>query len=574
MLIEVLTEVLSNFSTFFTESQYEDLAALLESPWTDHRCQALLQGDFDFESFRFGQFLLAYGDARIVQLMQGDDVRNRRLLAKLSGFLSATGYPVVEDTIFVPAIEFWSTFAETMVDYIYSDEESSDRSWEAPANTQLLQAVSHAWQKITFPPAEEFGEWDSADRAAFKGARQDVVDLLQTTFTLTGPSLVYTFAELSITAMNDSAWLRLEAAIFCLGGLADCIEEDPRCDEALSSVFDSPLFALLQSPDSKIPSRVRQTSVSLIEDYTDYFERHVARLPPALGLLFSVLNESRVAVTASKSIFWLCSSCRHHLHAQLDAFLEEYRRMTSARCLDCISSERLLGAIGSVCQAEPDPASKYAHQARMLDSIQEDVKLAAHLVNARAELPCAGGARCFEESSDESPALHVALRALRCLACFAKASRAPYNVAISLDGDDTTPAPPDERLVQLQRQVIGIILDVQDKFGTSSEVIGLISGILRSGFAENDPGPFVLPAADVAEYITRHGIDTPRVAVLVGTACSFVSSLTSVTEERKGEILRSLLLWVIGLLKQVSSALPWSSTSSWKLTCDTTRFRK
>ncbi|OAQ80425.1 armadillo-type fold protein [Purpureocillium lilacinum] len=288
---ELIVDVLSNYPSLMTNTQYEYLATLFTAPWAQERYEKLLQGDFDFDSVQFGHLLLGFGEAKAEALIQGSDGNGQHLLSLLCGLLTAVGYPVAEDRIFVPAVEFWSTFAETMADYIHLDGHETSSPWAASAMAQLLEAVSRAWQKITYPPSEEYSQWDSVDRIGFNDARKDVIDFLQSAYTLAGPQLVATFADLTLSALSRSAWLPLEAAAFCLGGLADCGRDDVRFDAALTPVFASPLFSVLRdNSQGGVHPRSRQTCLSLIEQYNEYFERNVEFLAPALRLLFTLLK--------------------------------------------------------------------------------------------------------------------------------------------------------------------------------------------------------------------------------------------------------------------------------------------
>ena len=145
--------------------------SLFESQWSHDRYMNIVQGDFEFESMQFGELLLAFGDARVHVLMQSNDIRSQNFLSRLSGLPAASGYPAVEDKIFVPAVEFWSTYAETMADYMYSDDGSS-KHWQDTALSHLLQTISNAWQKIVFPPSDELADWDSTDLVGFGDARK------------------------------------------------------------------------------------------------------------------------------------------------------------------------------------------------------------------------------------------------------------------------------------------------------------------------------------------------------------------------------------------------------------------
>ncbi|KAM0550766.1 hypothetical protein ACHAPJ_008629 [Fusarium lateritium] len=550
--VELTTDLLSNCSMFLTDAHFENLAQLFDSPWSQRRYQELTQGDFDFDSVQFGELLLAFGEFKVEKLMENNDSRSQKLLSNLCGLLGARGYPVEEDKIFVPALEFWLTYAETMADAMYSDENAMN-TWVPQARSHALQAVSNAWQKIVYPPTEEFTSWDSSERISFKAARKDVVDLLQSVFILVGPQLVVTFAELVLKTLSESSWLQLEAAAFCLGGLADCISEDSRCDEALASVFTSPLFSALQAGQADMPPRVRQTCVSLIERYTEYFERNISQLHPALNFIFSVVGEYPMANAAAKSIHRLCGSCRGYLHTEAHSFVNEYQNLASGRRLDCGASEKIVGGIASVIQAMPDPSQKYSACARLLEFVQADVQRSLELLQSpdSGPIPCFVAPTCLYAASDESPALHTALKALRCLASIGKGLQAPSELSVDLEGGEANTRNVDPQLVRLQESIMSMMGQVQGAFNTSGEVVEIICTILRSGFSESEPGPFVLPPQSVAQYLTNQSLQTPRVGLLVSTACSFVSSLEHDGLQNQQDMLNSVLLWVIGLLKQL-----------------------
>lgn len=548
--MELLADVLSNYSGLLTEQHYDMIASILDSSWSQQRYQRLIQGDSEFESFQFGQLLLAFGDARVDVLMCGADSRSFNLLSSMCGLLSTQGYPAVEDKIFVPTLEFWMTFAETVTDEMYSDEGTAV-SWAASAISYVLEAVSMAWRKIAYPPPEEFSEWDSSDRVSFNDARKDVADLLQSAYALSGRQLVFKFAELTLEALSASSWLQLEAAAYCLGALADCVKDDNQCDEALSSVFCSSLFETLRASHTNIPPRVRQTCVSLIEHYTEYFERNVANLPSALNLLFVLVGEQAVAAPASKSILRLCSSCRCHLHPEIGAFLDEYQSLSARQQLDCLSSERILGGIASVAQALPDQTSRSSACDRLVAFAEEDARRSLELIHSPSplSLPCYAGSRCLDDADLEHTGLHHGLKALRCLASIGRGLQSPADAPIELDAGGTERFQASPQLAQLHQRIFGIVLQIQGTFNTKAEVTETICSILRCGFSESEPGLFVFSPEDVAHYLTRHTGDTPRIGVLVSTACSFVSSLQRNEVQNKQQLFSGVLLWVVRLIQ-------------------------
>ena len=549
--IDLIIDVLSNHSGFLTSEQQNQLESVVCSSWADGRLEQLLSSDSDFDDAQFGQLLLALGFARIEKLVQSKQPSHQHLLKSLTRLLEVDGFPIVDDKGFVPTVEFWCSFAEEILDAMYT---VADTQLLEPALSHLLAAVSHSWKRITYPPPEEFTQWDSADRVGFHDARKDVIDLLQSTFGVAGPRIVSLFTDLVLEALASSQWLRLEAAVYCFSGLADCVKDDDRCDAAVERVFSSQLLTVLNSNSGTVPWRVRQTCVSLIENYNEYFRRHVTLLPPALNLLFSGLSDSSVANAASKSILRLCHSCRDHLHTEVESFLAEYRKLVSSKALDCLSSERVIGAVAAVAQACPDPQRQRAAIIQILNYINEDVVCSAHLkqTDGAGQLPCQSNQNCYVTSLDDTLALHASLRALRCLLAVAKAFQAP---ADTIDfttheetGINTHGAYQDDGL-QVQRQIIHIMVTIQQMFDINSEVTELICNVLRCGFSESGPNPFVLPAEDVAQYITQHSISTPSIGVLVRAASSFVSSLHSKNMLERRDIVDSVLLWAIKLVQ-------------------------
>ncbi|KAG5979833.1 hypothetical protein E4U55_004725 [Claviceps digitariae] len=546
---ELLIEILSGYPSLLTDHHLHLLADLFVSPWSDQRYTRLVQGDDSFDSVQFGQLILAFGEERCHWLMEGDDPRCQAILSKLCGLLTANGLTVIEDKTFVPAIEFWSNFTEAISDSFRSSDIAATPRAEQAVKL-VLEAVSNAWQRIMYPSVEEISSWDQSDRANFSDARKDAVDLLQSTYSLCGARLVTTFAELVLVALDGSAWMRLEAAAFCLAGLADCVNEDGELDETLGTVFNSSLFSRLDSSNSDIPHRTKQTCLYLVEQYTDYFERNVSSLALALRLLFDLLGDRHLAPNASKSIHQLCSSCRHHLYQETESFLNEYQKSAACGQLDCISSEKVLGGIACVAQAIPDGDQRSHACSRLLNFIEDDVRRAKQLIDwtGDAKLPCSGQ-RCLDSTVSERPSLHIVLKALRCLLSVGKGFQSPAESVVDLENISSPFSEQDPRLASLHREFIGKLMDIENHFGEHTEVMELSCAILRCGFAESEPGPFVLDMETVMRYLTAHGIQVPRPGLFVSTACSFVSSLRVRGGASGDHIFAALFLWVVTLLQ-------------------------
>ncbi|KAK3905109.1 armadillo-type protein, partial [Staphylotrichum tortipilum] len=557
---ELFSDVLGNYSTFFNDEQYAALAALFESPWAAKHYQRILHGNHEEDGIAFGLLILAYGDAKVQQLMHSTDDRSQRFLESLSGLLAADGYLVGEDAIFVPALEFWSTFIETMIDTTFSDEETS-QGWKPYAEQHLKAVVMNSWRKIQWPPVETFVEWDSTERAAFGDARKDVTDMLQSVFTLEGIRLVSFFSDLFLQALAAQSWAELEASAFCLGALSDCISDEAKYDAELSKIFASPFFDLLGQSHGPIPLRLRQTGLALIERYCEYFERNAQYLPNALNLLFAAVGDSVLGGPSARSISTLCSSCRSILTGEAGAFIRHYQTIRSSQVLDSLAEERIVLSIASIIQAIKDENHRLDMFEELYLTLKKDFELAVQLrANpALLNLQNPDFLRGLDPPNPQSVpptdeiALQVALRSARCLASMAKGMQDVKEHPVDLDSEPQAPQAGGNgnggRLAALQQNIMQVLAEVQRVFGASGEAVEIICNILRAGFSETEPGPFVFPPDMVSEYFVQQRVDTPRVGTLLSTACSFVGSLYRGPKVYvPGQLVR-LVPWVVSILQ-------------------------
>ncbi|KAJ8129443.1 hypothetical protein O1611_g4189 [Lasiodiplodia mahajangana] len=554
--VELLTDTLSNWQQFFTRHHIDSFYVYFESESARMQYQNLIEGDFDFDEVQFGLFMLAFGDAQMVEMMDTTDTRAQAFLAALAGLLTAKGHPAAEDKIFVPALEFWSAFVENLVDTLYS-ESTNNLPWDKPPLSQVMQVVSCSWQKIKFPPLDFYNSWDSTEKLGFGDARKDVSDFLQSVYTISGLPLISLFVNLVLGALANSAWDELEAACFCLGALSDCVSEGSSYDDALTKVFGSSLFDLLRQGQSMVPVRARQTCLSLIERYSEYFARHAEYLPAALNLLFSAVSDRHLALSSSKSIFTLCSSCRELLTSEIDAFLEQYGALRNNQELDSLAEERITGAIAAILQSLPSEEHKLNAVKRLLAMVGIDVTACLQFksaqVNALVNQNDPMVLRAFDiPYRPVSPvlahdvALQLAIRSLRCLCSIAKGLQAP----VDLESDDAIQANTSRDLEQIHSDIIAILVQLKDLFSNNADVVDAICTILRAGFSETEPGPFVFPPLAVTELIVSDWQSC--IATVVNTASAFASSLNAGRfKQHAVPTLGTLLPWVFNLLHQL-----------------------
>ena len=568
--VAFFTEIVSNYPRFLTEVHYDSLAAFFESDAAQQRYAELIGGEALGDAVPFGLFMLAYGEAKLGDMLPPRDERLHKFLGGLCGLLAAEGYPVVEDQIFVPALEFWSNFAEAMWDAL-PEEGGEMPGWLPPTLAFLRQVVLSCWRKIQYPSVETFMGWDSAERLEFGDARKDVADLLGTIYSVYDltrkQQLLRLFVDLLLEGIPTRAWAEIEAAAFCLAALSDSISDDRACDGQLQRLFSEPLFGLLGLGEAYIPVRLRQTALSLVERYSDYFERHPQHLPAALGLLFDAVGSAGLGGSSSKSIATLCSSCRRILTGEVGAFLGHYQTLHAREDLDPLAEERIVAAISSIVQAIPDESQRLQAFAHLLSFVLSDVEGCLRLQAEPLSIPPSqpfvlkAVRQCHPARDGEMPPAadvlaQAALHALRRLASMARGMQAAHEMVDLEAQEAATTSQGSEPLAALQKQIAELLIRVQDAFPASGEIVEAICNILKAGFAESEPGPFVFPPDMATALLTRQGPKTPQIGVAVTTACAFVSSVGKGPKSLVAPTLARLLPWVVSLLRSLPGLLP------------------
>lgn len=565
--MELFIDILQNYSGFLRDEHYQALFALFESDWSRDRYVQLLAGDFDFSMIQYGIMMIAAGDAKVMALMEGMEDRTQKMLQRLCGLLNCNGVLVGEDKIFVPALEFWATFVETVTDTVYMDEATA-YPWLPFAMSQIMDAVSHCYRRIQLVGSVAWSEMDSNDRVGWVEARKDVADFLQAVYALKGKSLVGIFVDLLLQALPARDWAQIEAALFCLGAISDCVGDSGDCDIDLHKVFSSELFQLVGPGParSEIPSRLLQTSLSTIERYSDFFERHQQYLAAALELLFSVVGEDGLlGGSSSKSIMTLCSSCRSLLKDHIDIFLQHFHRIHGLG-IDSVAEERILTGITSIVQAMSQDDRKFGYLEQLISILNTDaqncLRLKGHPESANepdmkqwleTKLRVDIATHKNAPATADEASLLIAERTLRLLASMARGMQSLSDGPIDLDGEEHKYfEPKNERLLVILNHTMALMTQLYQVFGQSGEVTETICHIFKAGFSEMEEGPFVFPPGVVIDFFTRNTSSNPRIGTLVSTTCSFVSSLGNRPRPQILSCLASLLPWVLGLLKQIN----------------------
>ena len=544
--VDCLTDILTNFCAFLTSEDLRSLTSLLCGGYVQKRLLELKSGNYDTDHLGIGRLLLAFSDATVQDLAKNyGDPDSQRILQMLHGLLTCDGYAVAEDEICAPALEFWNMYTEFMIDSLFAESENK-AAWLDPAIKHILQAIEECWAKLRLPDQEEAETWDSEIRTGFKAFRADVKDLLQASYTLLGVDILEKFTDLLLRSLKTRAWIELESTLFCLNALADCTADEASVDRTLVRLFGSPLFSVLSNDESMIPTKTKQTAVHTLGHYTAFFELHTDFLPSALDFLFTALQFSTLAVAASKSILQLCSSCRKALVPELGTFIQQYEASLARPGADITTKEKVMGAVAAIVQAIPSEELKIQPMDKLLHFVEADIQKSMALARA----------------GQTENALEVALSALRCLASMGKALQAPDDLPIELDKNDSRTSVWDhDSGASIQARIVDCLEVIPGLFRADGEIIEAACDVLRSGYKETLPGPFVFAPQVTVDFVSRYTLETPRLDYVINTACAFLTSHNSDVSPRMTDAANSLLIYILNIIHLLGGKLTYCNPS-------------
>ena len=507
------TELMGTFPAFFPPETMVQLVEFLTSQSAQNLLSLIVKGEYEPDAVAYSRLLLAYGDVSLQDLARKQDSPPVQVLMRsLMQLLAFEGYAGAEDDICTPAMEFWQAYTEFLIDECHTKDDQVE-PWMDSARRYVMQVVEQCWVKIRMPSEEVYAQWTSEAKGDFKVFRTDVVDLLQSAYTLLNTIIFDRFAHLTLESLRNQAWLHLEASLFCLNALAESISDDDTVDATLSTLFGSGLFAAMINGTLDIPSKTQQTALSLIISFTSFFERHIQFLPSMLSFLFVSIRTPALAGVAAKAVQSTCDSCRNSLVSEIDAFVAQYDNLLLCPDLESGTKERINGAIAAVIQALPSDEQKIASLGKLLVFVERDVMA------------------CLEFVENHAPvgAEEKGLCALRCLVSIGKYLQTPDDNLIDLESEPVTE---DELYVAtiwtpFQHRTVQSIYAVRGALGTNNgDVVEAICQVFRTGFRENFPGPFVFAPSVIETYVASTSLQTPRLENVLGTVGAMLSAHT------------------------------------------------
>jgi hypothetical protein len=444
-----------------------------------------------------------------------------------------------EDEVAPVVLEFWSNYVSSIAEEQFMhppvDEEGEENKvpdWMEGAKVNVFQAVSELVQKTIYPPADVLETWDSDAKRTFKVFRVDVRDIVAEAYECLRDALTDQFIGFSVRALESSNWLELEAGLFGLVSIADGFND--QVDERMCNLFDQPLLSAI-SGNNSVPAITRRTAVELIAALDHFFLRNARFLPQVLPFLLTALAQPATAQSAAKSFASLCSECRKSLTGELASFFQMYEQFLTYQTAEEFTKSKVLEGIAAIVQALDTEEEQLGGVRQLFHYVAQDAMQAITVT---------------KEGKDVEHGQVLALTTLKCLTTIGRSLQA-------LDEDVVDLASEKDQSIfwlqgpgkEIQNQIINFVNYLTQVFPGNDEIIEAACNVLRTGFKETVPGPFVLPPSATIDFITKTTVQTPRLPYVLDTACCWLSSFKHSPPAGFAENAQRLLQHNIGIMQ-------------------------
>ncbi|KAL4890370.1 armadillo-type protein [Aspergillus ambiguus] len=520
--MQVLVELMDWRDSIFSPDHISSILDFIVSGFGSAHMASLMDGDFEDENMTFLELLLAYATLKQKMLLtQPLDPKHEKVLTLVHTLLKVPGYAAVDDSASPIALEWWTEVAD------YTQEmflDSEDQSNMGSAKQNLARAAMDCFEKLKYPSPQELQDWSDDERSEFSAFRRDVCDFLLAVYPILGVELVQVFQQHARSSLTQQDWKTFEAAVFCLGQLSEAVDENQHADGCLNAIFYCEEFSrLCEGGDVMIPDKSRQTLVDMLGRYQSYFERTHALLPRVLTFLFTSLDVVSCAPVASKSISYLCKSCRNALMLELPVFLDQFDTFRFKPTATSLTMERVLEGIAAIVQALPADEEKAGYLERILKFFHEQAQV------ARDE-----AARGLIE-----PAQNRGQFALRCIASVGKGLRADHEIILEAsDATNSGPYPPTfwntGNGATTQNLIMQTMQLLMTDFPFDVAIIEAVCDILKAGYTERT-GPFVFPPMITVNFVNSIPPGSTGIDMIMGTASAFLASHSAHPEHVRDE---------------------------------------
>ncbi|GAA5914025.1 uncharacterized protein JCM6883_007125 [Sporobolomyces salmoneus] len=358
------------------------------------------------------------------------------------------------------------------------------------------------------PTLEEFGAWPKDIRDAFRIYRNTVlIDPVQYCYYVLREEMLASLVELAnqqidlAPAEGDmDSYEDLEATLFVINGLAECVPMSSPLSDSLSSSTSSiaststtlttTYLSYLFSPSllGRLPTSparhlsLRTTSLKLLEGYSAWFTSQPSACLLAIQFVVSSLQESKLIPQAVRSLRGLCNSNRKVLTGHVNEFVGILGGLESGIGVEKSELAKVLESVASVVQALES------------DRIIEPILTLSNPIIFKLDSAAQG------QSLNPDEAKETCLTQLLYLTSLSKGLSTPEPDVLDLDTsfDDSGASQQslkvleDSRMRELRERLGRAVEATVRVWASDLEIVSAISEFIRASIAETTPSPLSL----------------------------------------------------------------------------------
>ncbi|OAQ30587.1 ARM repeat-containing protein [Linnemannia elongata AG-77] len=392
---EVWSEIMSSkAASKHQDTICEGLMPCFASEWARAKHLESVQAESEDISRSLCQLLSTFGDNFsdwIAAKFLRPDIQV--YLEMMMGFAGFPGYYAEDETTSDLTLNFWYMLQESLSELSAEDLEEGGREsldedrqiilstissassitgLDKPSLQAIKAASIHVYiqltevlrRKLEYPTQREWLSWTRDIRQEFSGHRQEIADTLINSYHVLHEQILSLLidtcsrqldgiqkASLSGINLAENAELelelvRLEATLYCLKALSEVV---PHAESVqMPRFFSDQIFGRLPT---NVVCRTRETALTLIGSYADWFKVHPQFLLPALNFVIPALEVPQLAPYAAKALKNICDTCRESLVEAIDAFMTVFANVEKA--IDPSIKGSVVYSIATVIQTLP-----------------------------------------------------------------------------------------------------------------------------------------------------------------------------------------------------------------------------
>ncbi|KAF9568579.1 hypothetical protein EC968_002917 [Mortierella alpina] len=394
---DVWTEIMSSKSASrYQDTICEGLMPCFASDWARAKHLESVQAESEDIGKSLCQLLSNFGD-NFSDWIAAKFLRPDIMvyLEMMMGFAGFPGYYAEDETISDSTLNFWYMLQESLSELSCGDSQGLDgerasldddrqivlSSISSASNitgldTESLNAIKNASihvyirlaevlrKKLEFPPHKIWLSWTRDIRQDFAGHRQEIADTLINSYHVLHERILSLLIDTCVAQLDgvqkaslagtnimensqlEVEFLQLEATLYCLKALSEVVPHTENVQ--LPRFFSDQIFGRLPT---NVVCRARETALSLVGSYADWFKAHPQFLLPALNFVIPALEVPQLAPYAAKALKNICDTCRESLVEAIDAFMTVFANVE--RAIDPSIKGSVVFSIATVIQTLP-----------------------------------------------------------------------------------------------------------------------------------------------------------------------------------------------------------------------------